>query len=356
MKKILSLDGGGIRGALTLGFLEKIEKEIQIKENDSNLKLCDYYDLIGGTSTGAIIAGGLSIGMSAKEITKLYLDIGDKIFGKKRSWFLNPFKRYKAEFDFRPLEKAIDEVFGNITIGSSKIKTALCIVTKRADTLSTWPIINNPKGKYFENNKGMLLKKVIRASAAAPSYFIPQKMDVGHGETGTFIDGGVSLANNPSLLLFLVATLKGFNYNWPTGEENLSILSIGTGTYTKKYNPYKIAKKGLLGWASMIPELFMEDANYLNQTILQYLSNSPVPRKIDSEIGNMKEDILNQYTAFNYIRYNVILDENELNNLGINLSKKELESLREMSNSHNKELLYKIGKNSAKIQVKSEHL
>ena len=56
MKRILSLDGGGIRGALTLGYLEKMEKVIQQKENNPNLKLCEYFDLIGGTSTGAIDA------------------------------------------------------------------------------------------------------------------------------------------------------------------------------------------------------------------------------------------------------------------------------------------------------------
>ena len=356
IKRILSLDGGGIRGALSLGFLEKIEKEIRIKENNPNLRLCDYYDLIGGTSTGAIIAGGLSIGMSATEITKLYLEIGDKIFGNKRSWFLNPFKRYKAEFDFRPLEKALDDVFGNITIGSNKIKTGLCIVTKRADTLSTWPIINNPEGKFFEHNKGMLLKNVIRASAAAPSYFIPQKIDVGFGEIGTFIDGGVSLANNPALLLFLVSTLSEFPYNWELGADNLSILSIGTGTYTKRYNPDKVAKKGLLGWAKMIPDLFMEDANYLNQTMLQYLSNSPTPRKIDSEILDLKNDLITDKPVLHYVRYDVMLEENELNSLGFNLAPKELESLREMSHSENKELLYKIGSISAKNQVKTDHL
>ena len=79
-KRILALDGGGIRGALTLGFLERIVRE---KEGNPNLLLCDYFDLIGGTSTGAIIAAGLSIGKTAGEIKSLYLSIGDKIFGQK---------------------------------------------------------------------------------------------------------------------------------------------------------------------------------------------------------------------------------------------------------------------------------
>lgn len=355
-KRILALDGGGIRGALTLGFLERLESIIRERSGNPNAMLYDYFDLIGGTSTGAIIAAGLSIGMSASAIKDLYLSIGDKIFGVKRSWFLDPIKRYKAEFDFKPLEKALEQVFGNITIGSEDIKTGLCLITKRADTLSTWPIINHPDGKFFNSNKGMLLRKVVRASAAAPSYFIPQQLDVGQGEIGTFIDGGVSLANNPSLQLFLIATLNEYPYRWETGEENISLLSIGTGTFKKRYDYKKIAKKGLLGWATMIPELFMEDANYFNQTILQYLSHSPVPREIDSEILDLKEDLITDKPALHYVRYNVMLEENELNSLGMPCTQKELDSLREMSEAKNKHKLYEIGSRSAAIQMQPEHI
>ena len=356
MKRILSLDGGGIRGALTLGFLEKIEDIIRKKENNPSLRLCDYFDLIGGTSTGAIIAAGLSIGMTASEIKNLYLDIGDKIFGKKRSWFLNPLKRYKAEFDFKPLEEELKKVFGNITIGSKEILTGLCIVTKRADTLSTWRILNHPNGRFFEENKGMLLRQVVRASAAAPSYFIPQKLDVGQGEVGTFIDGGVSSSNNPALQLFLVGTLSKFPYKWSIGEDNISLISVGTGTYKKKYAADKIAKKGLLGWANMVPDLFMEDASYLNQTILQFLSNSPTARIIDREILDLKDDLVTEKAALHYIRYNVMLDTNPLQELGFSINKKELHSLREMSDSHNKEILYDIGSKAAIEYIKPEHI
>lgn len=354
-KRILALDGGGIRGALTLGYLERVEEMLRKRENNPNLLLCDYFDLIGGTSTGAIIAAGLSIGKTATEIKELYLDIGDKIFGKKRSWLFSPFKRYKAEFDFKPLEEELENVFGNITLGSDKIKTGLCIVTKRADTLSTWPIINHPEGKFYEKNKGMLLRHVVRASSAAPSYFIPQKIDVGQGEIGTFIDGGVSLSNNPALQLFLVATLSEFPYKWPTGEDSISLISIGTGTFTKKYDANKIAKKGLLGWATMVPDLFMKDANYLNQTILQYLSNSPTARVIDSEILDLKNDLVTDKAALHYVRYNVMLETNPLQNLGFDFSIEEIDSLHEMSDSKNKEKLYEIGKKASKEDIKIEH-
>ncbi|MBW1298123.1 patatin-like phospholipase family protein [Aquimarina litoralis] len=353
MKKILALDGGGIRGVLTLGYLEKIEETIQKKENNPNLKLCEYFDLIGGTSTGAIIAAGLSIGMKTSEIKDLYLHLGDKIFGKKRSFFKNPFKWYKADYDYKPLEEELKKVFKNYTLGSDEIKTSLCIITKRIDTLSTWPLTNHPNAKYYDQNKGILLHKLIRASTAAPTYFQPQKINVGANELGTFIDGGVSLANNPALQLFLLATLKGFPFKWETGVDKLAIYSLGTGTFTKRYNYEKMLKKGKLGWAKLMPEIFMEDANYLNQTLLQYMSQPPsTSKQIDREIGDLRNDNLTSNPLLHYIRYNVLLDENELNDLGFaNLTANQIDSLREMSESKNKELLYEIGAKAAERDV-----
>ena len=89
-KKILALDGGGIRGALTLGYLKKMEDILKAKHPDKpDFRMSDYFDLIGGTSTGAIIAGLLSMGKTVDDIIKLYMDLGEKIFAEKRGWW-NP--------------------------------------------------------------------------------------------------------------------------------------------------------------------------------------------------------------------------------------------------------------------------
>lgn len=355
-KRILALDGGGIRGALTLGFLERLETIIRAKENNPNLLLCEYFDLIGGTSTGAIIAAGLSVGKTAGEIKDLYLSIGEKIFGQKNKFFDNPIKWYKAKYSFEPLETALEDFFGDITMGSDKIKTGLCIVTKRADTFSTWPILSNPNGKYFKYNKNMMLHKVVRASAAAPTYFKPKQIDVGGGQIATFIDGGLSLANNPAFQLFLIATLKGFPYQWPLGEDKITLVSVGTGSSKKHIDANKVAEFGLADWAKEIPNMFMEDANYLNQTLLQYLSNSPTAVVIDGEIGDLKDDILTDNPAMHYLRYNVMLEENELNGLGMKFSLDEIKSLQKMDAAENKNKLYEIGAKAAAQYMKPEHI
>lgn len=76
-KRILALDGGGIRGALTLGYLKRIEGILQ-SAHGTDYRLCDYFDLIGGTSTGSIIASGLALGMSVDEIWSRYKELGEK--------------------------------------------------------------------------------------------------------------------------------------------------------------------------------------------------------------------------------------------------------------------------------------
>lgn len=357
-KKILSLDGGGIRGALTLGYLKKIETILREKEEDQNLLLCDYFDLIGGTSTGSIIATMLTLGKSVDEIKTMYMELGGLIFGEKRNWWnpLDTFKFFKAEFSETFLETSLKKYVGNITIGSDQIKTGLCIVSKRADTNSVWPLINHPDGKYYLKNKNIPLWQAIRASSAAPSYFIPQSIDVGGGEIGGFVDGGVSMANNPALTLLMVATLKGFPFHWNFGEENIELVSVGTGYSVYHKNTNEIDDAWLMTWAKCVPDMLMQDASWQNQIMLQWLSNSKTAVTIDREIGDLKGDLIAGKAMIKYLRYNFPITENDLNGLGLEkvFTKQDVISLIEMSNSQNKELLYDIGFAAAK-NVKEEH-
>ncbi|PCJ94420.1 MAG: patatin [Flavobacteriaceae bacterium] len=360
-KRILSCDGGGIKGALTLGYLKKIETIVREKENNDQLLLCDYFDLIGGTSTGSIIAAGLAIGLSVDEITKLYLELGGEIFGKKRSWWKpwETWKYLKAEYDHSVLEKSLKKIFKNILIGGPEIKTGLCIVAKRADTNSTWPIINHPGGKFFDSdlgrNKDILLWQAIRASSAAPTYFVPQLIPIGNGEKGAFVDGGVSMANNPALTLLMVATLKGFPFGWQMGEDLLEIVSVGTGysVYTKKTD--EIEDNWVLNWAQSVPNMLMQDASWQNQMVLQWMSNSPTADKIDMEVNGLEGDYLGGKPLIKYLRYNFPFTVEALNKLGFDklFTEEDVENLIEMSNAENRFKLLEIGKRDSEKILKS---
>lgn len=364
-KRILALDGGGIRGALTLGYLQKIEDLLRKQHIDKpDFRLCDYFDLIGGTSTGSIIAACLAIGMKVEEIKEKYFELGGKIFGDKHKWH-EVFKLTKAKYDAKPLERELQSVFKDITLGSDEIQTGLCIVAKRADTNSVWPIINHPKGKFYDSdqgrNKDIPLWKAVRASAAAPTYFLPQVIDVGGDlPTAAFVDGGVSMANNPALQLLMVATLKGFPFRWKLGADDIFMVSVGTGMSKPDKLPKKITKNHLLHWAQQIPDMLMQDASWHNQIILQWLSSSPTRWEIDSEIGEMEEDLLVVDTSskglISYVRYNQWLDAESLKSLtGKTYTQKQIEDLVEMSNADSRFELYDIGFTAAELEVKDEH-
>ena len=178
-KRILSLDGGGIRGALTLGFLEKIESTLAEKHKDmmppSEFRLHHYFDLIGGTSTGSIIAALLAIGgKSVTEIKTMYQELGKKIFSDKNG--LNIFGKQlyiNRKYNAAPLKEELERIFGDARLGDDSNKTGFCAVTKRLDTFSTWPVLNYPRGPFFSVNR-FLVKDIVRASTAAPSYFEPE--------------------------------------------------------------------------------------------------------------------------------------------------------------------------------------
>jgi hypothetical protein len=348
-KRILALDGGGIRGALTLGYLERIEGILRRRHQKPDLRLSDYFDLVGGTSTGSIIAAALAIGLSAGEIKRMYLDLGGRVFGRKKLKF------WDARFDEEPLIDELHKVFGERTLGDASIKTGLCVVTKRADTASTWPLINHPRGKYYGKNAPIPLREAVRASTAAPTYFVPQKLMVGGEEWGAFVDGGVSMANNPALQLFLVATLKGFPFRWPVGESRLLLVSVGTGLWTRAKTVEDVTDANILNWAAQVPELLMDDATWQNQLLLQYLSRSATPWEIDREIGDLSTDLLGTEAALTYLRYNARIEKPALAALGLDDLEPRAEQLREMSDADNREDLARIGDAAARQQVRDEH-
>ncbi len=353
-KRILSLDGGGIRGVLTLGFLEKIEAMLARENNNPDFRLSEYFDLIGGTSTGSIIASALAVGMKASEIKKQYFELGKKIFGQKTGFFQYLFKGIK--YDNRPLEAALKSFFGDIVLGDTeRIKTGLCIFTKRAETFSTWAIHNHPRGKYYQENKDWPLWQVIMASAAAPTYFLPMFLKDSSGEQGAFIDGGISMVNNPSLRLFLLASLKSYPFHWHLGKKNMLLVSLGTGSSDARSDYKAYEKSNLMAWAAKMPDFFMHDANLTNQLIMQILSDSPTAINIDSEMGDLRGDSFLGYQALTYLRYNVMLNKESLEELGLHFSNEELESLGEMDNPKNLDALANIGEHAAAAYLKEEH-
>ena len=361
-KRILALDGGGLRGILTLSYLAEIESVLRERHGGSqDFRLHHYFDLIAGTSTGSIIAAALARGMAVADIIKKYNDLGQRVFQK--SWLRQGYVR--AFYDEAGLIKELKDVYGaDTTMGDPSLQTGLLVITKRLDSGSAWPISNNPRGRYFglRPNQSVVansqypLWQVVRASTAAPRYFDPERIVIAQGSgeqksvQGEFVDGGVSPFNNPALQAVMYATFDGYRIGWSTGADKLMVVSIGTGSRDPKTAPASLAMENALKAVISV----MDDCADLMEIVLQWMSNSHTARVIDREMGDLRHDSIAPAPLINYLRYNITLSKESLTPLGIDLPDAKFESLSAMDDPANMPTLQDIGARAARQQVRGE--
>lgn len=359
-KRILALDGGGLRGILTTGFLQKIEDLLRARHGgDPGFRLCHYFDLIAGTSTGAIIAGALALGWSVADIRAKYTSLGKSVFEKS---FLRQ-GLFRAKYDAEKLSEELKAVYGPQTLlRGPELLTGLMVVTKRLDSGSAWPISNNPRGKYFATRAGGIigngdypLWEVVRASTAAPVFFEPEKITIASAPgkqpvEGDFVDGGVSPFNNPALQALMYTTLEGYRIGWPAGADALLLVSVGTGSANAGVRTAALAAQhGIRSLLSL-----MEDSAVLQETMLQWMSSSATARPLDREIGDLKNDLVAGAPLISYLRYNVDLGKESVQRLDPALKDEEMiASLVEMDAPDNMEVLYKLGCLGAERDVRA---
>ncbi len=368
-RRLLSIDGGGVAGLIPAEALIEIEKQLDTITGQP-LPLCDRFDLIGGTSTGAILAAGLCLGLKAEQLRDFYLKYGKEIFTKV---FLP--LRFWHSYSSEPIERRLAEVLGeNTTLGSSKLRTKILIIAKNVTLGTTWFFTNNPAGRFFRNNAGLALWQIVRASTAAPTFFPPRKIlvpgDNGQVQDFEFIDGGVSSYNNPSLQVFLEATNPEYQFGWPMGTDRLLMLSLGTGFTLNPVPAGKASCFNLLDWAGYSVKELLADAN-LQQNVLMHLigekpagaSPSPVSEMMAAGIGSgtPSSAALDHMSAglsanklLTYQRITVSLTRSRLDGLG--LEDIDPEKVHQLDAADQISNLQRIGAAVAKEQVKMEVL
>jgi uncharacterized protein len=359
-KRILALEGGGVRGIVSLAYLERLEALLRARIRP-DLVLSDYFDLIGGTSAGAIIATGLALGMPVGRLIDIYFNLAAKGF-RRTLWSATWAPKFRAA----PLLAQIAAQVGDATLGSDAVRTGLAIVAKRIDTGSVWVFHNHPRGPFFDPadrdpgavaNKDLLLSRLLRASTAAPTFFAPEHIEVAHGVTGTFVDGGVSPHNNPALLLFLLATLRGYGFRWPVGADRMMLVSVGTGfrPMAPERMPSRAAPSAVL--AVLALRSLIEDCSWLGQLLLQFLGTSPAPWTVDSEVGDLANECLTPQPALHYQRYDMVLTPEWLaRQLGETLSPREVAQLAHTDRPALLPRLLELARIAAVRQVQAAHL
>lgn len=339
-RRLLALDGGGIRGLITLGILRELEARLRnTVPNPLNFRLCHWFDYIAGTSTGAIIAAGLARGMLVDELIEFYKSTGEKMFSKTHL-----LARFRSLYTADPLKAQLQQVFGaNSTLEPDSLRTLLLVVTRNASTDSPWPISSNPQARYNAPelpycNLRIPLWQIVRASTAAPVYFPPEVIqwdpkDPSH--VFAFEDGGVTPYNNPAFLLYRMATQPAYQLRWPTGEKNLLLVSVGTGAAPLEAPEMAEQPGNLLSAASSVPGRVLYAVSVDQDIICRTIGRCTFGAALDSEVEDLvcREETLpgqlHQMSpptvpldrdlgrAFLYARYNADLSADGLARLGV---------------------------------------
>jgi len=243
--KILSIDGGGIRGIIPALILAEIEKK-------AGQPISKLFDLIAGTSTGGILALGLTIKnewgqpkYSASDLVKLYADKGKEIFYRDiwhRIKSLGILRDEKYPND--NLKQILKDYFGKARLKDSL--SEVIITSYETERRIPWVFksvhAKNPKKEDYDFD----VVDVALATSAAPTYFEPHKVSYKEDDYLSFIDGGI-YANNPAMCAYTEAKSM-FNKK----DDDIILVSLGTGQQTRRLFHKNIKDLGLIGWAQPI--------------------------------------------------------------------------------------------------------
>ena len=372
-RRMLSLDGGGIRGLIMVKVLVRLEELLaqhyaqRAGIAPSNFRLCQFFDYVAGTSTGAITAAAIARGLSGAEILDLYRDFGKLAF-RKRRWL----ERWKSLYDHGPLTEKLKAVLTEeATLAPQYLKTLLLLVTRNAKTNSAWPISSNPAAKYNSMdrpncNLNIPLWQIVRASSAAPVYFSHEKFNFtgsNPSRSVVFVDGGTTAYNNPAFCLIRMATEPAYRLNWERGENNLLVVSLGTGLIPSLETE---AESNLATTAFNTLKALLSQASFDQDINCRTMGRCSFGHQLDAEIGDLvprrnpidptsemiplDEDLGRDFL---YARYNVELSKSGLQSL--DLSHIDPRRVAKLDSINAMKELEEIGDATAK-QVRLEHL
>ena len=252
--RILSIDGGGIRGILPLAMLARLERD-----HLAGRSIATCFDLVAGTSTGGIIALGLAKGLTATEILAIYTERGGEVFPPHNPlsrWFLGKAQYVWNRCDTPSLYRLIDQVVGDRKLWQSSIRLNI----PSAETRHFEPFIfKTPHHPDYKTDWDESMAHVAKTTSAAPGHFRPVVAENGH----EFIDGGV-WANNP-LMVAVADALTCFDIR----REQVTALSLGCGQTLFEMSNFRRQLGGLLSWTTLMFETMqIQSANVVGQARL----------------------------------------------------------------------------------------
>ncbi len=249
--KILSIDGGGIRGLIPALVLAELERQ-------TGRAVADCFDLIAGTSTGGILALGLAKPgpdgrphYRAQDLANLYLREGGRIFHESAfRRITNPMGIRAVKYPAEGIEEVLQDYFGE-----TRLKQALVeLLIPAYDLEKRDPFFYRSRRAGLDPRYDVSMRVAARATSAAPSYFEPVEVPW-PGERDVLVDGGV-FANNPAMCAYAEGRQRLRETGNP--QEEILLVSLGTGSYTRPYRYEEARTWGVAGWARPILDVIFD--------------------------------------------------------------------------------------------------
>ncbi|KAG5589007.1 hypothetical protein H5410_039521 [Solanum commersonii] len=284
MVTVLSIDGGAIRGIIPGVILAFLEGELQRIDNNPDARLADYFDVIGGTSTGGLLAAMITTPnennrpfAAANETVPFYFEHGPRIFSRRPLFPIIPGPKYNSTYLMQVIKEKMGETRLSQTLTTEVVISAFDIKTNKPVIFTKSSLAESPElnAKMYD---------ICYSTAAAPTYFAPHSFvtTTSNGDPYEFnlIDGGVATVGDPALLSVSVAmkhaededpafaSIKSLNY------KKMLLLSLGTGTtsdFDETYTAAEAARWGPFRWMQVIQKMTNAGSTYMTD---YYLSSA----------------------------------------------------------------------------------
>ncbi|MDR2282596.1 MAG: patatin-like phospholipase family protein [Sphingobacterium sp.] len=276
MKRILSIDGGGIRGIIPGMLIVALEDRLKEISGNPQTHISEYFDFFSGTSTGGILTSILLFPSeqdpskpkySAREALDIYLEHGESIFSASK-WrkFLSKFGLVSEIYNEEVIEKILADYFGDTKL-SELIKP--CIITAYNIELRKNHLFRQQKAISHGDSRDFYLRDVCRATSAAPTFFSVAEIFSLANTRYVLVDGGL-FAHNPAISA-LIEVLKNFN---TFTINDIHILSLGTGITKNAYNYEDFKKKWAISIGPALVDIMTSSSSESNDYFIKQLFRS----------------------------------------------------------------------------------
>lgn len=336
-KRVLCIDSFSADGAVTLEYLERIERLLQIRYREENFTLSDYFDLITGSGFGAIAATELALGRPVAQTRDFVrLALTESL---QRASIL---KQFRSRYEPGRLEKLLSDRYGSLSLSAGEFRTGLAIVATQLETGCPCHFTNHPKDPQLLEQSLIPLSRILLGCVSHLTFFPPVMLTRQTLPSVVLASAEISGAANPALYLLLLVTNPEFAFAWRLGTYRICLVSAGGASRQDIRSPESVAKGMLLDQIVLVTRSFMRGTNYMSQLLLTGLSRSAL---------GATEEAGEEVRALTFRRLDVDLEPSFLESLGMGSLVTHIENMTLIDSMTEWDNLGLIGREAARLKI-----